>query len=264
MKFQRLLIVPIILAVLSLCCCDRLEAREDEFDKSQALFENSGEGKGAMNLFPMPPKAKRSNDITGIEPILKDSTYFYCAIKAEDSGKLESFCMSNKAGFRITKEFTEFFIIRKVGVLITVDPANADANMNFLKALVSEWHAAPIDELEFSIWVSVYTNTGYMARGTGGSVKCATIKEADDLTAAVFKNPYGQNCTVFTEIKRLFPTVFDKYRGDMFFTTTSGKTVIRTPIVYARYMAKNRIDNKSLSVFEKDYSYGGFVTVLEK
>ena len=178
---------------------------------------------------------------------------YYCVIPKAHTPNIIALCNKYNAPVLIYRSFNQLLVLKRVGVVVTVDPKNT----YFLKQLKKYYNAKLMKNVSIRVKVNVQS-VMYAVCKKAEETKASDFGGCDAILASMIKNPYGHNSTMFKTIAQNFPGLLDKVtvkaHDHWFFG--KNKKVLFNPIVTVEMLALNMNGkNKNVTLFHKVFLF---------
>lgn len=241
-----------------------------EFEKTRAIMGNMYDADKADEPLPMPGEA--SSDAPGapgeapsapampssdqgapVPDVSGGTRLYYCVIPKDHTPNLMALCQKYNANAIIYRSFNQLLVLRRVGVVVTVDPKNT----YFLKMLKKHYHAKLMKNVSIRVKVNVQSIM-YAVCKKAEDTRVSDFGGCDAILAEMIKNPYGHNSTMFKTIARNFPGLLDKVtvKAHAHWFFGKNKKVLFNPVVTVEMLALNMNGkNKNVTLFHKVFLF---------
>lgn len=178
---------------------------------------------------------------------------YYCIVPKNKITNFEAFCKKHEAPIMIYRAFNQMIVMQKLGVIVTTDKAK----QHFISQLRKNYKAKPLKSVALKVKIHVHSIThlvsikkqDFMTGDFGG---------CDAVLAAMLKNPYGHNSTMFKTIGLSFPGFLDKVtvKAKEWWGFGKKRKILFNPTVTVEMQALNMNGrNKNVTLYSKQFHF---------
>ncbi len=178
---------------------------------------------------------------------------YYCVVPENKITNFEAFCKKHEASITIYRAFNQMIILKRLGVIVTTDKAK----QHFISKLRKEYKAKPLKDIALKIKIHVHSISHLVSIKKQDFIT-GDFSGCDSVLAAMLKNPYGHNSTMFKTIGHNFPGLLDKVtvKAKEWWGFGKKRKILFNPHVTVEMQALNMNGrNKNVTLFKQDFHY---------
>lgn len=178
---------------------------------------------------------------------------YYCVVPKSKITNFEAFCKKHDAPIMIYRAFNQLIFLQKLGVIVTTDKAK----QHFISQLRKNYKAKPLKNVALKVKIHVHS-VMHMVSIKKEDFMTGDFGGCDSVLAAMLKNPYGHNSTMFKTIGRNFPGLLDKVtvKAKQWWGFGKKRKILFNPTVTVEMQALNMNGrNKNVTLFHKQFNF---------